>query len=144
MKYRSLFIVILFLALPNVAFADQPLTFKKPNGFKALEIISHIKNQVDSDIDMDIATIDLNDDFIDEYIVRNNKCDTENFCTFSIVAYMNRIPIILGQFDAHKIIILDKKDYGIRRIVVYNQKNNDFATATAIWHPNTYQYDFSK
>lgn len=143
MKFLSILIIILVISVHHSAMASQRLTFKKPNDFKALEVASYAAKELKIN-DLVVATVDLNDDFIDEYIVRDSNCAVKEFCTSIIVAYMNRKPISLGRFDAHQIIISNKKDYGIRRLIVYNQKNNDFANSTVIWHPHQYQYDFSK
>ncbi len=138
---HRLFLILLFCVFSHSAMADQSLIFKKPKDFKGLEILAYTKDTLGSDV-LSIATIDLNDDFIDEYIIRKTNCSAKEFCTFIIAAYMNRKPIILGRFDAHQILVSNQKDYGIRRLIVYNQKNNDFANMTAIWYPNKYKYNF--
>ena len=120
--------------------ADQSLTFKKPINYKELQIASHVMAQEKSSPSLEITKIDLNDDFIDEYVTRDKKCARKKLCKYVIVGFMNRSPLILGQFDAHQIRISDKKDYGISRLIVYNKENNDFASNIAAWNPNQYRY----
>jgi len=91
-----------------------------------------------------IAAVDLNDDFIDEFIIKPLNCTKGVFCRHVIVAYMDRAPIIIGEFDAHQITILEKKDYGIKRLTVYNRKNNDFSSNSAFWDPTNFKYQLIK
>jgi hypothetical protein len=92
---------------------------------------------------LSIAKIDLNGDTINEYIVRATNtefCKQGKICSQTIIAFQNHKPIQIGQFDAHKILISHKKDYGIRQIIVYNDAYNDFKNVTARWNPFTFTF----
>jgi len=136
MKFILFAMTLLFTLNSNSAKAANTLKYKTPNNYKEIQALSaaEIKD------DHVLAKIDLNEDFISEYIAKPANCAAKQFCTYTIIAYMNRSPIIIGQFDAHQITPLKKKDYGVRRLNIYNVKRNDFAFNTARWNPRIFKY----
>lgn len=134
--------VFIFFALISNTYAMEALRFQEAKTYKQKQIISFVKEQ-DSSKNLVLAPIDLNNDAIDEYVVRPknlNSCPKAPFCSYKIIAFKQRTPILIGSFDAHKILITDKKTYGIRDIIVYNQRYNDFIQKTAIWDPFSFRY----
>lgn len=143
MRGLFLFISLLLICSPS-ARANEYLRFKEAetrNEIRAIEFIAQQKNQQLHAYK--IAPIDLNDDFIDEYIVTLNnpqKCNKNNLCLYYFVALSDHKPINIGQFDAHKILISSKKSYGIHDIIVYNDAYNDFKNIKARWNPFNFSY----
>lgn len=140
MKYLLFLIITCTVFLPLSARADTPVNFKKIEKYKelkALSLVEELKNNSDKYL---IAPIDLNDDFIDEYVVKPNTCTTRHLCHFTVIAYMDKTPIEIGSFKAHRILISSAKDYGIRRLKLYNQPNNDFSSQEAKWDPYEFKY----
>ena len=91
-----------------------------------------------------VAKTDLNNDAIEEYILRplnKSDCPKAPICPHYIVAQQNHEYILLGKFDAHKMLISNKKAYGIRDIIVYNTPHNDFSYKTAVWNPFSYRFE---
>lgn len=135
---------LLSLLLPASSYADSNLRFKKPENHKenkAIEAIS--QKSSDAFTSYKIAPIDLNDDLIDEYIVTLDdaqKCTKNNLCPYYIIAFAKYEPLMIGQFDAHKILVSSKKTYGINDIIVYNNTHNDFQTTNARWNPFSFTY----
>ena len=131
---------MLFFA--NNALANENLQFEKAISNKHLSIISSLNTKDLAPDKYAIATIDLNEDFIDEYILRPNQCPPQQLCPHLIIALNNRIPHVIGEFDAHKILVSYKKSYGVRHLIVYNQSSNDFITRTARWQPYISKYAY--
>jgi len=145
MKITALFITLAFISLLNDAFASEKLRFVEPESFKDKQIVDFIAKSSETSTDEYIlAHIDLNNDAIDEYIVKPKlvqNCPKAPLCPYSIMAFENRLPISLKQFDAHKILISNKKTYGVRGIIVYNDFYNDFKFKTFNWSPYSFQYE---
>lgn len=149
---RHLFSVILSLGsvvlITIPASAQEDLRFREAMGFKELKIIQFLqKNTQRPDIKYFLSATDLNDDFIDEYILRPESpqsCPKAPICPTYIIALQQREPVILGQFDAHKMAVSRKKNYGVRQISVYTALYNDFDVETAIWNPHNFAYELSE
>lgn len=124
---------LIFLLLPMTAEANQRLNFQEPETRREKQAISFSQNKGL------IAKIDLNNDLIDEYIVRS--CDNKSFCNHTIIAFKEFKPLKIGKFQAHKIVISHEKTYGIHDLIVYNQQYNDFAFETAIWNPFSFSFE---
>lgn len=144
MKTPALLTFLLIFVTFSNAYAQQGLKFGPATTYKQKQIIEFVTAQApESNQKYALAAVDLNDDAIDEYIVRPESaqlCPKKPLCPYQIIAFQDHKPISIGAFDAHKILILDKKTYGIRHIIVYNQSHNDYAHETAIWDPFTFRY----
>jgi hypothetical protein len=130
-----------FFSLISAAYANDLLRFDKPQSYKQQQALKALENQ---DLSYVIANIDLNNDFIDEYVIRPENmasCPKAPLCPFTIVAFENRKPIIIGTFDAHKMLVSHQKTYGVRHIIVYNQSHNDYTSAEAAWNPFSYRFE---
>ncbi len=143
--FHAFIITFLFLSsLSPHALAKEQLRFKEAQNkreYSALRVISQSSSQNKNSFK--IAAIDLNNDFIDEYIVTPNSpqfCDKNRLCPYHIIAFAKDDALLIGRFDAHKILISDKKTYGIRNIIVYNDTYNDFQNKTARWNPFSFTY----
>lgn len=138
------FIISIIFITSSPANAKEILHFSKPKNHKenkAIEFTS--KNKQGSAPAYEIAKIDFNNDLIDEYVIKpkgRDKCTQANLCTYTLVALQDYNPFKIGEFNAHKLLILDKKTYGIRDIIVYNDSYNDFKNITARWNPFTFSY----
>lgn len=145
MKKYALLLLIYGFFIPADVFAMEPPGFHAPSSRKELEVIDFVnKNTNGSGIPYLIAPIDLNNDLIDEFVVKPQNlsdCRQKPLCPHQIIAFKDYSPIVIGNFDAHKILISDKKTYGIRHIIVYNTSYNDFKSETARWSPYEYRYE---
>jgi hypothetical protein len=135
----------LILACPFTAQANEQLRFQAPDSYKenkVIEYVSSINKKLSSPLLL--AKIDLNADALDEYIIRAKDitaCPQNKLCPYVIIALQDHKPIQIGQFDAHKILISNKKNYGIRQIIVYNDAYNDFKNVTAHWNPFSFSFE---
>lgn len=132
------FLFCVFFANPTLA--NESLTFQAIETDKQKRITDYVSEQIDVTLNFaNIASKDLNDDVIDEFILQYD-CGSNNLCRHVIVALEELEPVIIGQFDAHKILISNKKTYGIRDLVVYNNVHNDFQNQIARWNPFSFTY----
>lgn len=144
-QYIKFLLAILCLLIPTKsAHSFERLRFQPVDSYKEKTVLAFIKthNKIPDESYL-LATTDLNDDFIDEYILRpqfEGSCPNKPLCPYQIVAFQDHEPILIGQFDAHKILISDKKTYGIRHLIVYNGPHNDFKHETAIWNPFAFRF----
>ena len=145
MKHLALTLFIFLTYIPFPAHAFESLRFQEADSYKENQILDFIKTQNKTAQDIyHLAPFDLNNDAIDEYIIKPKSaknCPQAPLCPYQIVAFQERQPILIGSFDAHKILISDKKTYGIRHIIVYNQRHNDFKTAIAVWNPFSFRFE---
>ncbi len=145
MTKTALFLFFFSLIPFSFAMAIESLRFQAPVSYKEKQAITLVKKlHTTPRITYHIATTDLNNDAIDEYIIKPasaRDCQKKPLCQHSIIALQDHAPLLIGQFDAHKILISDKKTYGVRHIIVYNQPHNDFKTATAIWSPFNFRFE---
>lgn len=130
---RLLLTLAFILSFQLPASAQESLRFKAYEGFKEQQITKKFSP------DALIATIDLNDDFIDEYILEK-QTNNPKFKRYTVIALENRKPIKIGEFDAYKLLVDTKKRYGIRNLIIYNNPHNDFHSKTALWDPYTFSY----
>lgn len=137
----SLFVSSFFLAFN--ANSQQLLRFRPAETFKEKQIIGVVRSE-QADVPLLLAPIDLNDDAIDEYVVKPQfpgDCPQKPLCPHFIMAFQDYTPLEIGRFDAHKIEVSGKKTYGVRQIIVYNQRQNDFAQTTTLWNPFLFRYE---
>ena len=140
MKPLRFLILFLILVLPSNLRAETKLSYKIPSNYKQAKVISFAKTLARNNSEILISSIDLNDDFIDEYIVKPASCNKSELCSFSIIALMNDAPVEIGQFNAQEIIILDNKNFGIKQLKIYNKASNDYAQSVAFWDPYQFKY----
>lgn len=145
MKQAALLLLTILFFLPVTAMATEALRFRNADSYKEKQIIQFIeKTNKTSGIPYLIAPIDLNNDAIDEYIIKpasTKYCVRKPLCSHQITAFRNRFPLLIGEFDAHKMVISNKKAYGIRHIIVYNVPHNDFKSETATWSPFNFRFE---
>lgn len=137
-------LIFLFITFAAPAFANQPLIFKDANGYKDNLILSALHEKTGKEnIKHLIAKADLNNDAIDEYILKPDafqNCAPKNFCPHYIYALTSYNPVFLGEFTAFKIIVTQSKTYGVRSLQIYNNPNNNFSYTLAPWEPFLSKY----
>lgn len=130
-------LLILFLSVP--AFGAQPLFYKSAEGWKEQRVLEDIAARFSQETDdLEGAQIDLNTDGVEEYIFRESG--KKGLIPYYIYAVRRGKPVFLGRIEAHKIMPLSEKTYGVLNILVYNVPNNDFKAVTYQWNPYTFQY----
>lgn len=130
----------------KTVYAAQPVIFKPAVEFTAQGAIVDFVSMIEgfSRPNTDIAQVDLNNDDIYEYIVKNTRCTPAKGCAYLIVAQNKDDYTIIGTFSGKNISISDKQTHGIRDILVYNEDLNDYRHNTLKWNMQKMQYDFNQ
>ena len=142
MRLFALYLIALATVCSGKALANEALQYHSPDSYKENQVKELISKQNQS-FTYVLAPVDLNGDAVDEFVVRPENpeaCSDKPLCPYHIVAFKEQEPIIIGDFLAHKLLISDKKSYGIRDIIVYNQKSNDYEHVTAAWDAYYFYY----
>jgi hypothetical protein len=138
----SLITVIVISLTPSLTCAQEPLSFRDAKSYKERKALSFTqKEQQAPDIKHVLSAVDLNGDSLDEYITRPQSCTAKDLCNYHVIAFMQDNPITLLTVKARKIIIEDTHKYGIRNLLIFNSKMNDFQKSRYTWNPYTYIYE---
>ncbi len=144
---RYLFVILITLSMitaPAMA-SEISLRFKdSTTDIRELEVLDMLKTelQFDKSFPFGIARIDLNDDGVNEWVIRDyaDGCEASVSCRFVVVGLSMKKPIILAQFYAGNLKVLDKKMFGVHGFAVYNNPNDDFTYTTHHWNPRISAY----
>ena len=138
---RFILFLILLTVTPLAAFASAPLAYrsetKDAREESAFDMLLE-RGKFVANLPYQVAAKDLNDDGVDEWIFRQDResgCEANLNCRYFIVGLSERTPVLLGDITAKKIGVSDEKAYGVRRLYVYNDKNDDFAFSRYVWVP---------
>ncbi len=139
MRFLAPALLLLCLALP--AAAEVPLVFRDEiRGPREQELLTYLweKDIYDRKLPFTVSAVDLNGDGVEEWIFRQNltpNCESNADCAFSVTALSKGDFVLLGQMRGGKIGVSDEKLYGVRKLLVYNEKSNDFAYQFYVWTP---------
>jgi hypothetical protein len=130
------FFFILVLFCTNVANAREMLVYTPPSDdFRDRIIVGYIqKNYPDIPAPLTFARTDLNGDGVPEYLATSAKNPSKHV----ILGLRRRQVTEMGKMTAQKLEISDKKTYGVRDLLVYNQPRNDFFFELWVWRGNMY------
>ncbi len=93
----------------------------------------------------DIASIDLNNDGILEHILKRKTCDIKkNLCTYIIIAEKAERILLLSKIRAHRLVIDSNASYGIKNILAFRNKKNEYNYDIYMWSPKENMYIMSK
>ena len=132
--------LLLLIFAPVKGFAAQPLIYAPLSDDLRLKSIASFlleSGALAADLPYDVAPADLNNDGIDEMIFRQQStaCETRSNCIYLVAGVSRKQPILLATFKARKIGISEEKSYGVKKILVYDEKQNDFQYITYVWDP---------
>jgi hypothetical protein len=139
MRFLAPILLMLCLALP--AAAEVPLIFRdSAKGPREQELLTYLweKDIYDRKAPFTMTATDLNGDGVEEWIFRQNptpNCESNADCAFSITGLSKGNFTVLGQMRGGKIGVSGEKQYGVRKLLVYNEKNDDFAYQIYVWMP---------
>lgn len=127
------------------ASASQIIFDNRISGATKLDLSHFARNHLASEIEeYDIARIDLNDDFYDEFMLKKKNCKLDlvprQFCTFIILGEKEEKLVQISVFHAKKIQISGKKHAGIYDILAFQSKKNDYEYERYIWSPDVKTY----
>jgi hypothetical protein len=132
---------MLLSALP--ARADEPLTFRSAGSdFHQKLLADYLLQTQGAEGPFLTAQGDLNGDGITEHFLKSEK--TSPVADVYLLGVKHREVTLLGKIPARKIEITDKKQWGVRRLVVYNDPGNDFRSQIWVWNPWDFQFQEEK
>ncbi len=142
MRYAFLLIFGMILTHASLAGAQLAPRFHTPGtDVRQKQVIAFLieKGEIDPAKPLLISEADLNGDGVLEWIIRQDgdeNCAARADCSFRLAGLQSRKPVFLGGMQASKIEILEKTEYGVNTIGVYNNPNNDFTPQVFEWKPN--------
>lgn len=90
---------------------------------------------------LSIQNIDLNNDMIPEYVVAEQDCvQSRRICKHYILAAQGASFVVIGTFDALKILPAPQYTNGVRNILVYNNVKNEFKYDVVTWNSRASSY----
>jgi len=145
---KTLTALLLFfgLVLPLYSYAAGPIIFdNRIIGSTKLSISHFVRDHLKSDIKKyDIARVDLNDDYYDEFVLKQKNClldkASKQFCTFVFIGEKEDTLVKISVFNAKKIQVSGKKHAGIYDILAFQSKKNDYEYERYIWSPDDKTY----
>lgn len=139
---RPIFFLILLLCagLSHRADADDAISFNNAiNARENILIRSYFGGLSEKKASPDIASIDLNEDGVPEFIARTG-CAPDAGCVFDILAQTDEKVIALGEIKARSLALGSAYSAGVRNIIAYNKLENDYGRALYIWDPGARRY----
>lgn len=133
-------LVVMVLHFPS-ARADVPLVYREAaRGVREHELLDYFKliGRYDPALPYTIAAVDLNGDGVEEWIFRQAStpaCESDADCPCAIGGLSEGEIVLLGEMRGGKIAVSNEKEFGVRKLLVYNEKNDDFAFQTYAWKP---------
>lgn len=133
--------LLLLFCLAKPAAAEVPLIFRdEARGPREKELLTYLweKDIYDRRLPFTLSAVDLNSDGVEEWIFRQDPtpdCESRRDCVFTVTGLSRGSFTLLGEMLGGKIGVSDEKLYGVRKLLVYNEKNNDFAYQFYVWTP---------
>ena len=132
-------ITFILIGFPNLAIAAiESLDYKEKIGPSTeYQINLFLENSYGATISQyDIARVDLNNDNIDEYILRRKECSSKRKqCVYLILAAKEDEIITLGEIKAQNLMIGETSSYGIKDILAFANEVNDYDFSIYMWSP---------
>ncbi len=138
-------LLLLFLCgfIPNLANAVEALNYNKELGITLEHQVNLFlnKNYNSNLSNYSIAAIDLNNDGLDEYVLREKRCIISKSQCYHLVIAENKNTIIeLLKIKTQNIMIGETYSHGIKDLLVFKNQINDYDFDIYIWSPEQKMY----
>lgn len=144
MLFRVLFLFSLYFALISPARAADVFSFDNQISPSSRQSLNHFLKDAPSS-DFDIARADLNDDGLNEFILRDKTCNAENkFCRYRILAETDGKMTLLGEIEARNIVLGNSASQGVRNILAFQNTVNEYQETVYVWEPVEGRYMISE
>lgn len=144
----SIAIFSIYMAFPTSAAAvTEPITFKEDyRATLRVLLVDFLKTHEDryKTADFLVAHIDLNNDGIDEHILRRKNCSDRNYeCLHLIIAEKPETLILLGRINSREIMIGQSYSHGIKDLLAFQNHVNEYKFNIYMWSPRQKKYIMS-
>ena len=141
-KHLFLFAGVLALFTTPVE-AGQPLSFGSKIGETSRQALQgYIATSLGQSLqNLDIAPVDLNNDGLNEFILKTKACDSQNQpCRFLVLSETGDSITLLGDMEGRKINVDSGAVQGVRNLMVYKNGTNDYEYTVYVWEPQAGRY----
>ncbi len=136
-------VLIVIASYPRSAKAVEQLTFgKKISPSLEYQVNIFLEKTYKTHVSLyDVAEIDLNNDGVDEYVLKQKTCkDRKKQCTYNVIAEKDDEIILLAKVMGYNIMIGKTSSYGVKDILVFKNKTNDYNFDIYVWSPAQNMY----
>ena len=107
---------------------------QKTSRSSTIQIHKYIASQSNINSNIEIAPIDLNDDGLNEFVVKDPACALDHgFCRFYVLAENDAEIISIGYIEAKNLAVDTKNSNGIRNLLAFETPSNDYARTLYVW-----------
>jgi len=141
LAFPTLLFALVFCAQPSHSLEN--IVFGSTLGASAqISASSFLKEDFQTTLSAyEAARVDLNDDGIDEIILRETNCRNNSApCAHIVLAHTNDQIFKLSEFQAKYIMLAGTYSHGIRDILAFRDKKNDYNFDLYIWDSHKGQY----
>lgn len=131
------------IAYAKPVFALETLIYdKKISTSLSYQIDIFLKEQFDTSLSQySIASIDLNNDGVDENVIKQNRCvSSGGKCTYLIIAEKKHEIFILFKIRAYNLAVGDANSSGVKDVLALTDKTNDYNFDIYMWSPSRKMY----
>lgn len=138
---KLLFVSLLFV---NKANALEPVDFqseiKSPSLRLQIDVFLQGFYKTDSR-NFDIASLDLNGDGVNEYILKRKTCaQAEAVCTHIVLADQKTKMHLLSSIRARHIMVGGTSNFGVNDLLVFENSVNEYDFDIYMWSPEQKMY----
>lgn len=138
-----LFMTLICAGYISPAGAIEPLNYQKNiSPTLEYEIDLFLKKEYRNDLSQyRISSIDLNNDGIDEHILKSRQCEMhKRQCTHLILAEKNDGILLLSKIRAYNLMIGGTSSHGVKDILAFTDDINDYNFNIYMWSPPRKMY----
>lgn len=124
------------------AYANQILQYNYTPDPRRLSQFQEVVPKLSAQTTPQIASVDLNEDGIREFIVRANDCDegAQTLCDHVVIGQVSKGYIILGTLRGKKLLLGQDYTKGVRNLLLFSNPVNDFDYDIYVWGAKQAQY----
>ncbi|MCB1784213.1 MAG: hypothetical protein KDI13_09480 [Alphaproteobacteria bacterium] len=144
-RYAFLFVAVfaglMLRASPALCLEGLHFTNKLGTGTTFL-VSNFLRDQYNESIEhFQAAVYDLNDDSIDEVFLRGLNCfQDDRFCQYIILGEQDGKILLISRINARFIMLADTSTNGVRDLLVFKDRMNDYKEERFIWNSEVAQY----
>lgn len=144
MRFTTVFCLFLILMFPASSYGLEKLDFVRnhlsPSLTLQMNAFLQESYQVDSSL-FDIAAADLNQDGVDEYILKRISCvHAGSVCSHMVLADQNNEMLLLSNIRARHLMVGATSSFGVKDLLAFENEINDYDFDIYMWSPAQKMY----